>query len=298
MLHPVPAVPRAVSLRSRLPRRWRSFVLLALVALAWPVIVVRAAEINVLSNPSVSPGSGTTDTSFTLSVHYSSSQGQVANRVFAVASGWSIDLTLSSGTSTNGTYVGARSLPAGTWPVEFRAESQGRAPLPVSGPTVTVVAPPTPTPVVTPTPVPTPAPTPAPTAAATPTPDGTASPARSATPRQTATPRRSASPRPSSVAPPTTAAPAPTTSGGSVSAGATATGAPTQAAASGTPSASSEAAGASQTPATSAPPVVDAASAGSLRGPLLVIGGGLTATGALVLGVQYARVRHRRRDLP
>ena len=134
MLHPVPAVPRAVSLRSRLPRRWPAFVLLPLVALAWPVPVAHAVDINVLSNPSVAPGSGTTGTSFTFSVHYASTQGQVAQRVVALSSGWSVELILSAGTSTDGTYIGARTLPAGSWPVEFRAVSQGKDPLPISGP--------------------------------------------------------------------------------------------------------------------------------------------------------------------
>ena len=110
------------------------------VALAWPVPVAHAVDINVLSNPSVAPGSGTTGTSFTFSVHYASTQGQVAQRVVALSSGWSVELILSAGTSTDGTYIGARTLPAGSWPVEFRAVSQGKDPLPISGPTVTVVS--------------------------------------------------------------------------------------------------------------------------------------------------------------
>ncbi|HET9880061.1 MAG TPA: hypothetical protein VFQ81_12260 [Candidatus Limnocylindria bacterium] len=294
MLHPVPAVPRAVSLRSRLPRRWPAFVLLPLVALAWPVPVAHAVDINVLSNPSVAPGSGTTGTSFTFSVHYASTQGQVAQRVVALSSGWSVELILSAGTSTDGTYIGARTLPAGSWPVEFRAVSQGKDPLPISGPTVTVVGPPTPTPVATPLPTPAPTSVP-PTVAPTPTPDRTASPAGTPTARPTATPRRNASPRPSSAAS-STVAPATSAIGAPASPAPTASGAVSPVQTDGTPSVA--ATGASRTPGPSAPPAAEAASAGSLRGPLLVIGGGLTVTGALVLGVQYARVRHRRRGLP
>lgn len=301
MLHPVPAVPRAVSRRRRFPRPWLPIVPLALVAsasvaLAWPVAVAHGVE-NVLSDPSVSPGTGTTQTSFTLSVHYTSSAGQVANRVFAVSSGWSIDLELASGggTTTDGTWVGVRTLPAGTWPVEFRAESQGRPPVPVAGPTVTVLSPPTPTPVVTPSASPSASPTAVPTLPPTPVP--TATPAGTPSPPATPapTPRRTASPRPTSAV---SSSGVPVESASAVTA--TPAGSATEGQSSAGPTASAvESVGTESPSSTASPgPGDEAVPAGSLRGPLLVIGGGLTATGALVLGAQYVRVRHRRRGSP
>jgi hypothetical protein len=133
-------------------------------ALAMPSSVVVAAQPNQLSAPTVSPTKGELTTTFAFSVHYAGRYP--ATSVTVVVGSRTIQLALTAGSATDGTYAGSSQLPAGTWPVTFNALSTKANPPIISGGTVTVVGPtPSPTPSVTP--VRTSAPTVAATAAPT-----------------------------------------------------------------------------------------------------------------------------------
>ncbi len=163
---------------------------------------------NALDSASVSPGSGTTATNFTFSIHYFSRRGHAPTSVSASAGGKTIGLKLATGTATDGVYRGVGRLPVGSWSVTFAAAvGAGKSPT-LAGPTVKVAAAPTPTPRPTPkpTPKPTPRPTPRPVApapvppvapAAPPAPPPAAAPA--IVPPPPAAPVVSAAPKPPAV---------------------------------------------------------------------------------------------------
>jgi hypothetical protein len=124
--------------------------LFAAALVAAPAVVAAG---NTLDAASVSPGSGTTATNFTFSVHYSSRRGLAPTSVHASAGGRTVTLSLVSGIAADGIYRGVGRLPAGSWRVLFSATvSQGKSAM-LAGPTIKVV------PVATPTPSPTPRPT-------------------------------------------------------------------------------------------------------------------------------------------
>lgn len=128
---------------------------LALPAHAW------AAQPNQLLSPSVSPGAGTTATTFVFSVRYEGRDPALS--VLAIAAGQTVSLALVSGTASSGVFTGGAQLPAGTWTVTFSADaSRGNDPT-TGGGNVQVAAPtPMPTPIPTAVPPPTPASTPPP----------------------------------------------------------------------------------------------------------------------------------------
>jgi hypothetical protein len=137
-------------------RRWSRAQLLALVLLFVLVAPTYGAPPNnTLSHGSVTPTSGTTTTVFVFAVDYSGTPATVT----ASVANRTVSMSLSSGQPTHGTFRGSASLPAGSWPVTFLANAQGKDPSPLPGPTVTVF----PAPTVAPTPRPTSAPTPVPT---------------------------------------------------------------------------------------------------------------------------------------
>ena len=150
-----------------------------------------AAPPNALAAPSVSPLVGSTATTFIFSVQYVSTGGNAATGVTVSVAGRTWAMRLTAGTSTSGTWTASSTLPAGSWPVAFRAAA-AKGPQPsANGPIVSVVA----APVATAPPPPPPAPartaTPAPsrqasveqgTGTATPT-TGPAPGAPAATPR-------------------------------------------------------------------------------------------------------------------
>ena len=142
--------------RPRVARRlWIVGVVLLGFLLASAPMPARAAS--VLSNGSVSPGSGTTATAFSFSVDYNSSNPpRNAQSVWAEAGGVTVPLALVAGGNTHdGTWRASSSLPVGSWQVTFHATtSADPQPVPIDGPIVTVTLPP---------PTPTPAPTPPPT---------------------------------------------------------------------------------------------------------------------------------------
>jgi hypothetical protein len=111
-----------------------------LAALIWAPLSVWAAPLNTLSSPYVSPASGDTNTVFTFSVRYISLAGTIANSVSVTVAGRVVGLTLTSGTSIDGTWTGSSRLAAGTWGTQFSAvPAKGPKPS-LAGPTVTVTA--------------------------------------------------------------------------------------------------------------------------------------------------------------
>jgi hypothetical protein len=97
-----------------------------------------AAAGNSLSDGSVSPGTGSTETIFLFSVSYSSPRGFAATRVVMHVANQVIDMALVAGTADDGIYEASAQLPEGSWPVTFEATAvQGRSPT-LAGPTVTV----------------------------------------------------------------------------------------------------------------------------------------------------------------
>ncbi len=170
----------------------------ALIALSRPIPVALAAT--QLLNGAATPSSGTTATTFVISVNYVSApeaRPAVSVTVEIVGLGGPSPMTLVSGSDTDGTWRTSTMLPPGAWDLVFAAIAQGEDPPSLAGPTLVVTAGPTPTPGPTPpaTPVPTSAATatPRPTSAPTPLPPGV-------TPQPT--------PRPTPLPPGVTPAPA------------------------------------------------------------------------------------------
>lgn len=129
---------------------WRraSWCLAILAALLGAPSVALGAPPNRLAAPAVAPPSGTTETAFAFSVTYLSSAGNPAESVTATVAARTLEMRLAAGTTVSGTWTASATLPAGSWPVTFRAfPSKGPQPE-IAGPTVTVsaVAPPTPAP--------------------------------------------------------------------------------------------------------------------------------------------------------
>lgn len=135
----------------------RSAALLAICCLMLTPALAAAAAPNQLDGGSVTPGSGTTQTTFTFTVAYSSEKDFPATSVVALVAGRSVQLQLVSGSAIAGMYLGSATLAAGTWPVTFEAQAAQGPAASVGGPTIAVSAPPSP-----PTPQPVPAATPAP----------------------------------------------------------------------------------------------------------------------------------------
>jgi hypothetical protein len=102
-------------------RRHVTVVLAMLAALVVAPSSAFAAQPNQLRAASVSPGSGTVATVFTMSVQYVSPAGNPASSVTASVAGISLPLVRVSGSATDGTWRTFTLLPAGGWTVTFRA---------------------------------------------------------------------------------------------------------------------------------------------------------------------------------
>ena len=275
-------------MHSRVPERIRPVIgapvvaaVLTLIATLVPIVpptVVMAT--GSLANGSVSPGSGTTSTTFVFSVEYSSSPNHEPDEIWVDVGGTLVPLVFSGvGTPEDGTYQASSQLPPGTHPVTFQATGPGQDPTLDAG-TVSVMAGPTPPP----TPVPTPGPTPPPTA---PPPTPTPTPlSPGVTPRPT--------PRPTPLPPGVTPAPAtptpeaspddsdrasPSASGPSASTAASPRGSDRPSSGSPVP--------ASGSPAASAEPDDAGRSGGMGRLGWIVLGGMTSVAGAFVLGRQW-----------
>jgi hypothetical protein len=159
----------------------------------------------VLQDPSATPASGTTATTFVLSVQYVSdpeARPALSATVEVVGLGGSpLPMALVAGDATNGTWETSTMLPAGSWGLVFRADASGSDPTPAAGPTVTVID------AATPTPAPSSAPTAAPTATVPPQPTPTVRPTAVPTPPPPGvTPAATPTPEPGLTAPSSTAA--------------------------------------------------------------------------------------------
>ena len=187
-----------------------SACLLALLATFVPMLpptAVRAA--NNLHDGTVSPGSGTTATTFVFSVvHSSAPQENTPESVTLSVANLSLPMLLVGGEPKTGlTYQTSTELPAGAWTATFTAEvpEGGNPEAETLAAPIVVTAAPTPQPTASPPPPQTPSPTPR--ATARPTPIPTPLPP-GVTPRST--------PRPTPLQPgvvpgPASASPAPTT---------------------------------------------------------------------------------------
>ncbi len=161
----------------------RAGLLVAIVAaLLGAPSAVLAAPPNALSNASVQPGGGSTATTFTFRVHYSSRAGNPAGTVTVSVGARTLRMNLLSGSTTDGTYQLSATLTEGSWTPVFRA-SPARGPQPsLNGPLIRVAA--LSTPVLTPQPTPRPEPNPsaAPTISVVEPPDRSPAPTNDAAP--------------------------------------------------------------------------------------------------------------------
>jgi hypothetical protein len=249
--------------------------LLLLLALSAAPAAVRA--IGELSNGTVTPGSGTTETTFTFRVDYvaTGSPSQPAQTVTAQAGSVTVPMVKVAGTAHDGTWQGSASLPAGAWAVTFFATTSAvEQPAPLLGPIVIVSAPPTPDPTSSPTP----------------------SPPTTSTPRPTAGPTAPPPPPPPPGATPVPPPRAPQPSGSAPDDGPSGTQPADASATAGGSASPSEAPDLTDDPATPEPTDVAAEGApdtdgGSMLASFLVVGSTMSFVGAAVLVRQWYMTR-------
>ena len=103
------------------------------------------AKSNQLSEPVVTPASGTTATTFAFRVSYT---GFAAQSVSVAVAGMNLRMSLVSGSATDGLFAVSSRLPAGRWPVSFSASAAKGPQASLAGPNVVVssaaVSPPAP----------------------------------------------------------------------------------------------------------------------------------------------------------
>jgi hypothetical protein len=122
--------------------RWRraSTILAMLAALLGAPSLVSAAAPNQLTQPSLQPIAGTTETPFVLSVAYRSEAGNPASAVTANVAGRTISMSIVAGTHVDGSWRATTLLPLGSWTVTFNAVAKGNDPQ-ISGGMITVSGP-------------------------------------------------------------------------------------------------------------------------------------------------------------
>lgn len=114
---------------------WRILLVSAVVTVLVGAPSTVSAAGNTLSAPEATPTTGTVLTPFVLSVTYS---GSPAVSVTVSVASRTIPMVLSDGSTTQGSWDATVTLPEGSWPTTFGAEtSQGRNPS-ISGPTIRV----------------------------------------------------------------------------------------------------------------------------------------------------------------
>ncbi len=195
-----PGTSRTVPSTSGRTARLITFVVALLVTLTVVAPVGAGAGPTRLSDPAVSPRSGTTQTTISVAVQYRNREGSPADWVRVRIGGTTYAMRHTGGTDwKNGTtFSWSGRLPAGSHSVAISAMSRDRFEDSLSAGTVTITAPPTPTPKATPKPTPRPTATPAPTPRATPTP----APRPTPTPAPRATPKATPGPTSTAVATP------------------------------------------------------------------------------------------------
>ena len=102
-------------------RRRAAALLAIMAALTGAPSSVSAALPNQLSQASVTPPSGETSTVFVVTVRYQSAAGHPATTVSIDAGGQLTAMTLVSGTTTDGTWLGTTTLPPGDWDITVEA---------------------------------------------------------------------------------------------------------------------------------------------------------------------------------
>jgi hypothetical protein len=164
-----------------------------------------------LYDAAVSPRAGTPTTTIAFEVWYRNREGSAPDHVSVVIDGVAHAMTGSGGTNWKAGVKNTWSttLPAGTHTISFEAADTRRFSDSIAGGTVTITAPPKPSPTPTATPAATPRPsaTPRPTSAPTATPRPTATPTATPTPAPSAGSGSTASPNPTGSAGPTSTPP-------------------------------------------------------------------------------------------
>lgn len=273
---------------------------LALLSLFGPA-PVRAA--NGLTDPGVSPGSGTTATLFELSVTYTGPPPTLPARVWAVIPGGTeVDLDTTD-PAAPATYRASRTLPAGDLTITFLASPVGSN-QPTAEARVTVTPEPGPTAPATPTPLPSATPPPGSPAPSTPPPS--AAPSGSALPTVAPTPLPpGVTPVPAPPGPPAPPAP-PGASPGAPTSSAPPDAPPSSPASSSQALSSPGSSGslrAGATPDSSGPPdIAEASDASGPRGglgqvTLVALGSATSVAGAAILMRQW-RARRAVRSAP
>lgn len=129
--------------------RYRALLVLAAIAALLGAPSIASGAPKGLASPSVTPGSGTTATIFTLTVRY---EGQVAATGVTVAVGGRVmTMTRVGGTAKAGTWAASGTLPPGTWAPVFAATAERGTVATVTGSVVSVLAPVVPPPTPDPT---------------------------------------------------------------------------------------------------------------------------------------------------
>jgi len=123
-----------------MPWRRASTILAVLAALTVAPSSVFAAAPNQLTQPSLQPNVGTTETAFVLSVVYRSEAGNPASAVTATVAGKTVSMSMVAGTSVDGSWTATTLLPVGSWKVTYTAVAKGPDPR-ISGGVITVADP-------------------------------------------------------------------------------------------------------------------------------------------------------------
>ena len=169
----------------------------ALAALSTALLIVLCAVVPVLAvqgptklfDPAVSPTSGLPTTTIHFAVSYRNREGSPADHVNVIVDGTAHRMTSNGSTSWKQgvRHTWSTTLPVGVHSISFEAADTRRFSDTIAGGSVTITAPPSPTPKATPKPTPKPVSTPAPTPGTEPTPEPTPRPTAHPTPAPTPT---------------------------------------------------------------------------------------------------------------
>ena len=194
--------------------------LLIVFGLVAPVLAVEGPT--KLFDPSVSPTSGLPTTTIHFAVSYRNREGSAADHVSVIIDGTAHRMTGNGTSWKQGVrHTWSTKLTVGTHSVSFEAADTRRFTDTIDGGSVTITAPPPPSPTPEATPKPTPTPKPSPTAAPTPKADPAPTPAPAAWPSPSPKPATTPNPTPSETPAPGGAGGADPGAGGTGSGGTT-----------------------------------------------------------------------------
>jgi hypothetical protein len=177
--------------------------LLIVFSLVVPVLAVEGPT--KLFDPSVSPTSGLPTTTIHFAVSYRNREGSPVDHVNVIIDGTAHRMTSSGSTSWKQgvRFTWSATLPVGVHTISFEAADTRRFSDTIAGGSITISAPPSPTPSATPAATPKPTPKPSPTATPAPTPSPKPDSTPAPTPRPTPSPTLAPTPTDSSAATPT-----------------------------------------------------------------------------------------------